>query len=286
MRLSVLVLMGASSLALTGCSFLGGLFGVDKHHKTASHHDGGTYYGHSDCGASNCVGGREISKWNVEGAIGPAFIAGGDAITSGGLNPENPTAVRSMSMDEVYEEGYRAELGLSYMLNPNRKLTAMVTHQEHNGANDTQIADIAGQALTGSFSDYKATGVEIGLRQYATPRYIGQSNLQYRPYVEGRIGAAQLDDIEIENAQLGGVAYNNGTIPFYEGGTVGTAAGLVGFEAPVFDRMTLGLETGVRYMSKPSSDDAFLAGGNPIAGANNGGDTWTVPVTIRGRYRF
>lgn len=286
MRLSALVLMGASSIALTGCSFLGGLFGVDKHHKTASHHDGGSYYGHSDCGQSKCVGGREISKWNVEGAIGPAFMIGGDAITSGGLNPGNTTAVRSQGMDDVYDDGYRAELGVSYMLNPNRKLTAMVTHQEHEGNGTSEIANIAGQSLTGSFSDYRATGLELGLRQYAMPRYIGQSNLQFRPYVEGRIGAAQLDDIEIQNAQLGGTAYNGGTIPFYEGGTVGTAAGLVGFEAPVFDRMTLGVETGVRYMSKPASDDSFLAGGNPIAGSNNGGDTWSVPVTIRGRYRF
>ena len=60
----------------------------------------------------------------------------------------------------------------------------------------------------------------------------------------------------------------------------------VGVEAPIFKRATLGLETGIRYTGVPKSDNTNLGPGVAFAGSNNDASRWTVPVMLRGRYRF
>ena len=107
-----------------------------------------------------------------------------------------------------------------------------------------------------------------------------------RPYVEAKVGASKVKDIDLENAMYGGAVENGGTIGLYEGGWVPTAAGMIGVEAPIFKRATLGVETGIRYTGRLDSDTSYLNGGHPLAGVNNGSDSYTVPVMLRGRYRF
>lgn len=286
MRFTTFALIGASSLALTGCSLMSDVFGYDNYSQTsvpAPYTQGAYHAGHASDGC--CVGGNQLSKWNIEGGVGPAFIVGGEAVTGDKLNAGNPNNIANIDMADAYDTGIRADLGGSYALTPNRKLTGQVFVQNHESAGAQDWGTVNGQQLTGALSDYKSYGAEVGLRQYFQPKVLG-SNFGVRPYVEGKLGGAYVDDISIQGTELGGATFSADDLAFYEGGWVPTGAGLIGIETPVANRFTMGVETGIRYIGKPRSADADLGPGGPISGSNNGGDSWTVPVTLRGRYRF
>jgi len=279
------IILATTAIALSGCSWLG---------LGNSHHDYNDYnykshgsYGHHAPVAkkSSCTSQQCLSRWNLEGAIGPSFAVGGNAVTGDRINASVGTAINNIKMKDAYDTGYRAELGGSYALNPNRKVTGNLFLEEANSSGDLNWGTVGGQALTGSLSDYKSYGAEIGLRQYFHPRR-GLILKSVRPYVEGKLGAVHLDDVNIQNSQLGAAPFAAGDVPFYESGWVGSAAGMVGVETPIARHATLALETGVRYTGSPKSDTSVLAAGFPIAGSNNGGSRTTIPVMLRGRYRF
>ena len=273
-----ILLLGAAAVALSGCSWFSGSNNKTSHNS----HDYG-YYNPSqdDC----CVGGKSLSRWNVEAAVGPQFFVGGDAITGSQINETATATSQDVSMDDAYDMGVRYELGGSYALSPNRKVTLTGHYAEAEG-NDVTLGSINGNAVTGTMGDYESYGIEAGLRQYFTPTAAPVFG-SIRPYVEGRVGAAHIDDIGIENAQVaGGGAWLGGNVAMYEGGWVPTGAGLVGIEAPVFKRATLALESGIRYTGTLESNNTNLAAGTDLSGINNGSDNWSVPVMLRGRYRF
>lgn len=283
------LLLGASaitaSIALSGCSFLGiGGHNSYKHsayHHTAHHGQHTAHHAPKGCGTQAC-----LSRWNLEGGVGPAFIVDGTAVTGSQTNDGSPANIRTISMNDAYDTGLRAELGGSYALSPNRKVTLMGHYQKADSAGVVDWGTVGEEALTGALSDYESYGAELGLRQYFALRR-GLILNSVRPYVEGRVGLTQLDDVQIENVQLGGAAFNGGNpVPFYESSLVGTAAGLVGVETPLTRYSTIGLETGLRYTGKPDTDTSALGPGNALAGINNGGSTLSVPIMLRGRYRF
>ena len=286
-----ILLCGAAAIALSGCSWMG--YG----HSQQSHTYGDNTYVSKTNSNACCVGGKTLSRWNVEAGLGADFAVGGDAITGSQAHPlfTGPaTTLRDVSNSDAYATGYRAELGGSYALNPNRKLT-LTGHYAQADGNEvswgTQGTGATATTLRGTMSDYKSYGLEAGVRQYATPARIPLLK-SVRPYVEAKLGAAHLDAIRLENINEVGGPVNPGTptsLAMYESGWVPTAAGMIGIETPVFKRFTMGVETGIRYSGMPNSDNSDKAAGTfnaRYSGANNGGDRWSVPLTIRGRYRF
>lgn len=258
-----------------------------------SHTYGDNTYTQKTSNAGCCVGGKALSRWNVEAGLGTDFVVGGDAITGSQAHPLflNPTtALQDVSMKDAYATGYRAELGGSYALNPNRKLT-LTGHYAQADGNEVTWGTQDTATLRGTMSDYKSYGIEAGVRQYVTPARVPLLK-SVRPYVEAKLGAAHLDAMRLENINEVGGLVNPGTpttLAMYESSWVPTAAGLIGIETPVFKRFTMGVETGIRYSGVPKSDNSDKAAGTFNAryeGANNGGARWSVPVTIRGRYRF
>lgn len=274
------LLIGTAAIALSGCSWFGG-----SNHNNGYHYpqQNNYYQGQQVQQDKCCVNGKRLSRWNLEGAVGPEFFLGGNAITDD-VNDIPGVLANETSINDAYDEGMRYEIGGSYALTPNRKVTLMGSYAEADGDNVT-LGSINGDPVTGQFTDYQRYGVEVGLRQYFTPKPAPVFG-SVRPYVEGKLGAAHVDDIGINNAQLNGAAFNNGYVGMYESGWVPTAAGMVGVEAPVFKRATLALETGIRYTGVLESDTTDLGPGAPLAGSNNGMETFTVPVQLRGRFRF
>ncbi len=281
-----ILLCGVAAIALSGCSWMGlghqHGYGVQKQ----------AYKANSNSGC--CVGGKTLSRWNIETGVGSEFVTGGDVITGSQLHPAVAAlgvTANNIKMKNAYKTGKRAELGGSYALNPNRKLTLQGFYAKADGKQVNWSAQGA-NTLRGTMSDYESYGVEAGLRQYAYPVRAPLVK-SVRPYVEGKLGAAHVNKMRLENISgVNGPA--NPTTPsslaMYDGGWVPTAAGLVGVETPVFNRFTMGVETGIRYMGKVKSDgsDMGVAGSfnSRYAGMNNGGERWSVPLTLRGRYRF
>jgi hypothetical protein len=281
-----ILLCGVATVALSGCSWMG--FGNNQANHTYRNNTY-SYASNNDC----CVGGKALSRWNIEGGVGADFVVGGDAITgsqahTGFLNPT--TTVADVKMKDVYAVGYRAELGGSYALNPNRKLTLQGSYAQADG-NEVTWGTQDTATLRGTMSDYKSYGVEAGVRQYIRPVRVPLLK-SVRPYIEGKVGAAYQDAIRLENINEVGGPANLATptsLAMYESGWVPTGAGMIGLETPIFKRFTMGIETGIRYAGTPQSDNSDKAAGTfnaRYSGANNGGDRWSVPVTIRGRYRF
>ncbi|PHR57465.1 MAG: hypothetical protein COA43_12270 [Robiginitomaculum sp.] len=277
-----IIMCSVAAIALSGCSWMGFGSGTNGSHGSYS----------PSASTKCCVGGDTLSTWNLEGAIGKEFIVGGDALTgsqahTGFSSPTN--ALVDVSMKDAYSNGKRASLGGSYALNPNRKVSLQGFYSKASG-NEVVFGSQGGQDITGTMSDYKSYGVEAGLRQYFKPRNIPLLK-SFRPYVEGRLGAAHVDDISLNGiSQTVATSLNTPTsLAVYQGGWVPTATGLIGVETPVFKRMTLGLETGVQFTGKLKSDDSDKAAGtfnSRYAGFNNGGGRVVVPLTLRGRYRF
>ena len=276
------LLAGAAAIALSGCSFLG----MGGHHDYKDYgynaHTGNYGYQAQAPAPRACQSQQCLSRWNLEAAVGPSFMVGGTAVTGDQANIEG---LNNISMSDAYNTGFRAELGGSYALNPNRKLTGNVFVDEAQSDGRLDWGTVGGEALTGSLSDYKSYGAELGIRQYFAPRR-GLILKSIRPYVEGKLGAARLDDVRIQGSELGGATFSEADVPFYESGWVGTAAGMVGVETPLTKYSTIALETGVRYTQSPKTNTEVLGPGFPIAGTNNGGSRTSIPVMLRGRYRF
>ena len=268
-----ILLIGISAAALSGCSWLG--------YGNSSQYDGYQHAGTYDAPAAKPCCEPRLSKWNLEGGVGPSFLVGGTGVTGDDINPSAGTQINEIDMEDLYDTGVRAELGVSKALTPNRKAILMGHYVKHDSAGAVDWGTVGGAPLNGGLTDYEAYGVEAGLRQYGriSPFPLVRS---VRPYVEGRLGASKVDDIAITGANIS----PNADIPFYDGGWVATGAGLVGVETPFIGQSTIGLETGIRYAHKLDSDNSALVPGNPIAGSNNGGSKWSVPVMLRGRYRF
>lgn len=271
------LLLGVAAIGLSGCSWLG-LGGQQTH--TAPQYG---QYNHQAKPDGCCVGGKTLSRWNIEAAVGPEFFVSGDAISGDQINNIDGVTSTSQSFGDIYGRAARYELGGSYALNPNRKVTANINYANAS-ADQATLGTIDGTAVTGTLSDYERFGIEAGLRQYARPVAVPLVN-SIRPYIEGKAGIARVRDIDFVNSDPNATVLA-GTTPFIDGSWVPTATGLVGIETPVFDRFTVGIESGLRYTGVPRSNTSVLSSGVPLAGTNNGGNNWSVPLQIRGRYRF
>jgi len=274
-----ILLVSLSAIALSGCSWLG--YGQnDYNHNANDGWYGGQYIPEKTYADKPCCN-QSLSKWNVEAGVGPSFIVGGEGVTGSKTNPSPGTSINDIDMDDLYETGVRAEAGISKALSPNRKVSLLGHYVNHDSKGVVDWGTLSAAPLTGALSDYTAYGAELGLRQYGGIKpfpVVGS----VRPYIEGRAGASYVEDIAIQQASVAPTT----DINFYDGGWAPTAAGLVGVETPFFGRSTIGLETGLRYTHKLDTDRTTLAAGSPLAGSNDGGAKWSVPLTLRGRYRF
>ncbi len=265
---------GVAALALSGCSWLG--LGGNRSNP------------YTDPNVQCCVGDRALSKWNFEIGGGVEFPLGETAISGSQAAAGFPNrTLNDVSFNDAYDIGYRAEYGGSYAVNPNRKVTVQGTYTRAN-SNDIAIGTQNSNELRGQLSNYTAYGLEAGLRQYIRPVPFPLIK-SVRPYIEAKIGGAYVDDISLNNVREVGALVPAAPIDiaFYEGGWVPTAAGLIGVETPLFKRFTVGIETGIRFVGNQKSDNTNTANGfEQFGGANNGGDRYSIPVTIRGRYRF
>lgn len=279
------LLLGAAAISLSGCSLLG-IGGSSAHqgYNAPSHGTGYASTG-SNCSPTHAVlaNGNCLSRLNLEGGIGASFNVGGDVIT-GDKSTAPGTVVRNIDFDEAYETGIRYELGGSYAMSPTTKITAMGFVDEAESAGNMNLGTIGGAAFTGQMSDYKSAGLELGLRKYFNPTAAPLVR-SVRPYVEGRVGAAYQDAVFLENAQLGGVNIGTGRLAFSDAGWVPTAAGLVGLETPLTRFSTIGVETGIRYTGSTDQNTTTFGPG-PFQNLNDSDARISVPLMLRGRYRF
>ncbi|WP_371397131.1 hypothetical protein [Fretibacter rubidus] len=208
---------------------------------------------------------------SLEGGIGADFIAGGQLIDAGNARIATGAVPQNLAMSDAFGTGTRFDATATYPVSENRYFTGTAYRTTHDGK-AVNLRTQTGTPLVGQLSDYRAHGVEFGLRQYApNPRYV------VHPFIEGRVGGAYVDGVSLDQGVSRTALFNSGWVP--------TGAVVVGFEAPTSNRFTVGMETGIRYQGRLGATPQPLS--RDVTGAARAsGSLISVPVVLRGRYRF
>ena len=255
-----LLTVGLSAFLLTGCAWMGG--GQSSHHGHQGHHAQG-HYGHNQIHQAP----QMPSQWRFDGAIGAQEFTGGNVLQNRQNGLQTTT---KQNYKDIYETGLAANAGLSYDVAPR---TTLVMEGFYNKANSKDElvnfgTDAAGLAESGRFSDYESYGAQVGFREYMSNDGPG-----LRPYIGAMAGMSYVNDLDIAVAGA-----TPSTRRIYSGEWVPTASGLVGIEMPVSYAGSLALESGIRYEGRRDAEYMEQFGKT--------GGNYSVPLKLRGRYRF
>ena len=259
-----LLLIGACTVALSGCAWMGS---GHAPYQYGSHSSYQYQYGYNQ---GYYAGPQQ--RTHFDASIAAEEFTGGNIVPStsvGGVN-----TVKN-ELNDVYKTGWRASAGIHHDVAPRTTLTFDGFYKEADSEGDRLALTTDGTDSTyGSFTDYKSYGAEVGFREYATNYAPGR----LRPYVGGTVGAAYVESVDAVNVSLDQTGTTGTTVQVYEGQWVPTASAVVGIDMPVSHNGTIGLESGLRYEGKRDLEfGAFTA---------NGDDSYSVPLRLRGRFRF
>jgi hypothetical protein len=131
--------------------------------------------------------------------------------------------------------------------------------------------------INGTFGRYKSFAVEAGYRQY-----FGEGTIQ--PYGAIRAGVGFVDRINASFA-IPAANININNARFYKPSTILSGGVDLGVSFDLGTNASLQAETGLRYSSKLRGEDADISSLG-LAGINNGGSRFSVPVTVRLKVGF
>ena len=174
-------------------------------------------------------------------------------------------------MKQAYGNGTRFDVSATYPRPSQGRYFTGTAYRTTYSGRDVSLPAIARPPLTGRISDYRMHGVEFGVRQYSP-----KTAHVFHPFIEARLGGAYVDDVSVKN--------NAGRTRLYESGWVPTASAMVGFEAPASEPLTVGVETGVKVQGRLKADDSLRA--RQVNARSTSGSAVTIPLILRGRYRF
>lgn len=243
--------LGTAAMAVTGCAYQGSSYGHNAYPTYTAHTN---YQPHSYKTATR-------GQTRLEFDIAAEQFIDGNLIDGAG-------AIQDVSYNDAFKTGYRVSGGVARDFRPNTTVTAKGFYKQADGEDSFVLATGGGMTIDGSVSDFKSYGGELGLRQYLSPN----RGRQLRPFVGASVGASYIEDIELTS---GGI-----TDVLNESGWVATAAATGGFEMPVSATTSLSLESGIRW------EGAQDRSGLGAASFGDDNSRLSVPVTLRGRFRF
>jgi opacity protein-like surface antigen len=245
----------------------------------------------------------EAGEFSLSGSVGVETSLDGDV--HGGatapvaslraLNPNLPAApaelrIESRSFNRIYGEAVYLELEGAYGIGGNREAFVALRHTKA-GDGEVQVGTAFVPALNatlpvrGAFSDYKTTGIEVGLRQY-----FGSGSLQ--PYIAGRAGLADPKRIRASfvvpvptgvGAEPNDIVLND--VPFYKGGAVWSAGVDLGASYELSENLAIGAQASLRYQDDLKGDDSAI-GGLGLGSINNNSSRWSGSLGLRATVRF
>ncbi|WP_017931969.1 hypothetical protein [Robiginitomaculum antarcticum] len=223
-------------------------------------------------GGSNALG--------LAGFVGISNFVGGDLF--GGAPAKPASATRDVSVLDSIEYADAFDAGtvyggaLEYDISSNATIFAGARYAQYEGQqirNGTITENNApGGPVTEpglyQFSDLNELTIEGGVRQYAS------SGTGFRPYIGASGGFTHNNNVTITTTSEGGNAVTAPETQIYiREGWQPTASGIIGAEIAAGPNVALGVETGIRW-----TDDR--------ATNIKSDDTWSIPVTLRGRVAF
>lgn len=216
-----------------------------------------------------------------DGAVAPVADLGPLNPALAGVSAE--LQIRSRSHDDIYGRANVYGLEFSYGLNDRSEVFGQLRRTEADRGT-VQVGGAFVPALSttlpvfGTFSDYDAMSLEGGYRYY-----FGQSG-KTRPFVAGRVGATQTDDIRA-TFSIPDAAIEITNVPFTDKTWSASLGVDVGVLVPVGDNASFTAQTGLRYVDGLDGDDSAI-GGLGLGSINDTGERLSIPLSVTFRYDF
>jgi hypothetical protein len=216
--------------------------------------------------------------WSAEFAIGWDNSISGN-INSGGIGRINnqDVVILKNRYEDVYGTGLHIKFGGGYMVDPVTELRGTFTLQSLD-ADLTPMGDIGTSRLYGQYDDYQSFGLDFGFRRYAF-----DLNRDFRPYVEGTVGLAFIDETDVVLAAPTANLAGNAT-DFYDRTAAFTLGGNAGVLWQLSDRVGVFGQLGLRWVSGMSEVDGLQ--GTGLESINDKSSRWTMPFIVGARARF
>lgn len=207
------------------------------------------------------------------------------------LGPLNPDLagigaelrIQPRTHEDIYDQARTYGLEFSYGLSDRAEIFGQLRRTETDPGT-VRVGGAFVPALNtelpvyGTFSDYKALTVEAGYRYYfMQPGYT-------RPFVAGRLGATQTDDIRA-TFDIPDAAITIENAPFTEKKWAASAGVDIGVLIPVNETFSITAQAGVRYIADLEGDDSAI-GGLGLGSINDTGKRVSVPLSIAARLDF
>ena len=227
----------------------------------------------------------KAGHWSVNAYGGTSFDLSGDAISaSSNGNIYDPTvaastafSTTSKSYSDVFSMPMVFGIDIGYALNKHDEVSLGLRYSHAGGksftlgsfdaagtVNGTAVA--VGDSLNAKVSDLNEYGMEFGYRHF-----FNLKQTHFHPFLGGSLGVKQTDKVTMDLTSNGANAGN--ALELFKGG-LGWSAGLnTGFHYDMTRRVSLGMETGIRY------DSGVGKGSNNATDAGKGDGRWEIPVT-------
>jgi len=205
-------------------------------------------------------------------------VFGGEIAKPAGATGRSVSALDAIEYADAFDAGALYGGAVEYDVSRNTTLFAGANYAQYEGqsiTNGTITQDntaSGGSIETGAgiyeFSDMNELTIEGGVRQY-----VGYGR-GIRPYVGASAGFTHNNDVTLTaSSDNSAVISTPEEQLFIREGWHPTAAGVVGAELAAGPNMAIGVETGLRWTDDRSTN-------------LESDDSWSVPVTLRGRVAF
>jgi hypothetical protein len=216
-------------------------------------------------------------RWTVDAGIGFDYGFSGN-INSGAIGTLSGQTVVLLknTYGDVYGTGLHLRFGGGYAIRQNAELRVAFTFQSID-ADLTRMGDLGVSNLYGQYDDYQSFGLDVGYRAYAS------INRTLRGYVEGTIGLAIIDELDVVLAAPQANLTGNAT-DFYDQTAAFAWGANAGIMVPVRPNTDVFFQIGLRWVSGLSDVDAFADTG--LDDVNDHSARWAIPFGAGISFRF
>ena len=216
-------------------------------------------------------------RWSATFTGGAAMPAGGEFHEAGlGTVLGLPTSVDAKKTSDIFDPGVGWRAGIGYGVSRNVELFGDFVWGKAE-ASELSVGNVASLDLRAAFGDYKNYGMDGGVRYHFVP------GARVAPYVSALAGFRRVDSISgTFSVPAAGVTLPD--TPFFDDSTVPVFGGDLGVLFAVSGRISLGVETGIRYHTDLSDIEGLA--GTGLENLNDAGSRWSVPITGVVRFGF
>jgi hypothetical protein len=209
-------------------------------------------------------------RWSATFTGGAAVPAGGEFHEGGrGTVLGLPTSVEAKTNGDIFDPGIGWRAGVGYGVSRNIELFGDFVWGRAE-ASELSVGNVASLDLRAAFADYTSYGMDGGMRYHFVP------GARVGPYVSALAGFRRVEALPgTFSVPAAGVTLRD--TPFFDDSTVPVFGADVGVLFGVSPRVSLGVETGVRYHTDLSDIDGLA--GTGLENLNDAGSRWSVPIS-------